>query len=205
MTGVLREQAEVNMREKLKTLTMWAQDGIPLRRESNGSVTRDSNGEAVLEYFPSSLAALAAWTPAHNGPYLRPTLHFRQFSRTTLDKTYHGSIRMEFLAAIAAVSLRARKQEKDTNKTSQIDNLRAELAILSKTLEVQDGELLRLRVILIERDKKIQKQSKLIESGAKELQRITSDLEARLADAESRNANLVSALAKLTPLSPRGG
>ena len=64
-TSKARSIKQIELR--LAILKRWSNEGIPWRTDADGKVQRDEDGEAVIEYVPTSLPTFCSWTAKEHG------------------------------------------------------------------------------------------------------------------------------------------
>jgi hypothetical protein len=207
-TSKARSIKQIELR--LAILKRWSNEGIPWRTDADGKVQRDEDGEAVLEYVPTSLPTFCSWTAKEHGAAAL-LLEFRsdsedgaqygamrlsdleEFSRNTLGQPHHRKRKAKVDTALRLVAARVTLQREKESKASQIASLTAELAYLSKVVQSQEEEARVSRQEALKATTALRKEKQL-------RLRTETKLKGDYAELERKNAELVRQLAKVVSI-----
>jgi vacuolar-type H+-ATPase subunit I/STV1 len=198
MADLLQNEAEAKIQAKLAVLERWTED-LPWQRKSNGDFIVNDKRETVLEFFPTSLSAFAAWDGKKNSPYVRQTelASIHKLSRETLGKSRYHNLLVQVENAMKRVSIRAKQQRAPEVDVSSLSKLKKELEYLRLLKEKNDQEIgtYEVRIEAIAQDlRKVN--AKLVET--------TLEARRRIAELEAKVSELTATLKKTTPLKTTG-
>lgn len=128
VSKALKSQALQNIKAKHTVIKKWISEGIPWLISEDGLDMRDSKGELILDWYPSSLRRFCAWNGTQNSPAVQSNL-------PKISTTGFGTLKgHKKLMAKIEMDIFALKQKADTqlaynNKANLILKLKNELKL----------------------------------------------------------------------------
>ncbi|MGF6410093.1 hypothetical protein [Paraburkholderia sp. MM5482-R1] len=196
VSEVFHRRAAELIERKLGVLGEWIKNSVPYQRDVNGTPIRDTDGELVLDYYPTSIFALAAWNGSQNCDYVREQFHldFSTQSRGTFDN--HPELKNKANKLLEALNVSGKVQSGQT-KSTLIRQLLAERARLQVLCHIQETDVAGLLRQVENAEKKYIREHALRVRNEKEQE---EQIQALL----SKNAELASAQVQVTGLHHAG-
>lgn len=188
---------------KINILSNWLEKGIPSKKDENNNYLRDESGEVTIDYYPSSIQQFLKWNGTQNCIPVNKQLEkeygeIRGTGRATLER--YDDLYEQVKQLINALKQREKKQKIYENKTSQIEQLKADvlLQIKAKKLsEIQHRQAIQIiNSLRAKLNDEIEGHNSTKKLWASEI--INKDAE--LAALNNENRTLTSSLAKVTPI-----
>jgi len=128
VSKVLKSQALQNIKVKHTIIKKWIGAGIPWLVSDDGSEQRDSKGELILDWYPSSIRKFCAWNGTQNNPSVQNNLP--KISTTGFETLKrHENLMAKIEVDIRTLKQIANIQSTKANKSSLIQTLKLELQL----------------------------------------------------------------------------
>lgn len=146
----LKQLALENIKTKHKIINKWISKGIPYLYDDNGVFVRDTDGEMILDFYPSSLRSFYSWKGEQNCERTRNSIpSITGTGTTTLD--HHPDLKKDIINSIATLSQKAAAQLASSNKSHVNTQLQESL----KLTKLQREEAERKYLLIIEEHEKL--------------------------------------------------
>ena len=198
-SALLKQQALNNLKRKHAIVKQWVGTGIPWAIGDDGGRLRDTKGELVLDWYPTSLRKFCAWDRSQNCISTRNVLP-EIFSNGYETLSQYAKLKSKIEADIVALRQKADTQLVQNNKANLIHSLKAELELevrkrKSAQVSYQQGreELMRLS-----RELETEKRAHLQTTAY--LKAEISRKEQKIATLSQRVSDLTASLDKVAPI-----
>lgn len=190
--NVSRAQAKLAIEMKKSLLKTWMDTGVPWVATTNGEQVRDSIGELKLDYFPTCIAEFCRWNGTQNCESVRSTLgSITITNRSTLDT--HPGLKSEIDALCKALVKQAARQLGETNKSTQIEELKEKVIFLNSVITRQETEITQLQIGEDSLKGKLSRSERALTNSAKHYDDAIAELKKQVAE-------LTASLRKVVPL-----
>lgn len=200
---VTKEIVNASVQAKLDILSTWVGVGkkkesrslIPWLCDTQGKPVLDAKGEKQLDYFPKDLRAFCLWNGSQNCAFVRDKLpSFKTTNRSTISQSYHALLRISIEATLDCLREKSVLQLLESNKAERIEQLEAQVELLKALNTKQRNEILQYRNLNSKIEIKFREKDRALNTAKVEYAQMVKRL-------ESKNAELVSLLIKIKPLS----
>ena len=189
---VSRAQAKLAIEAKKAQLELWKASGIPWVVTVEGEQARDASGELQLDYFPTCIAEFCRWNGTQNCEQVRSTLgSITVTNRSTLDT--HPALKANIHDLCKELTARAVQQLSETNKSTQIEDLKSKVTFLNSILARQETEITQMQISEDSLKGKLSRSERALSNS-------TEHYENTIAALEKQVAELTASLRKVVPL-----
>lgn len=197
-----RQEAFVRIGKKLEILERWAEEGIPFKLV-NGNKQIDTNGNYILEYFPTSVRSLRLWTAEKNSNEV--ALKYQIPKTQTSDQAWKAAPKAtiiraegdEFKLSIFALLKEKATIQRSYKQKTKICELEEKLAFSEKNRVGLASELVQLRL----ENKSLESELRIAQTKLSDAQQLMSkQLEFKKniqQQADNENADLRNLVSKL--------
>jgi len=198
-SAILKEQALNNLKTKHAIVKLWVGAGIPWNIGEDGERLRDTKGELVLDWYPTSLRSFCAWDRSQNCGSTRKELP-EIFSNGYETLSQYVKLKSKIEADISALKQKANTQLIRNNKAHLIHSLKAELELevrkrKSAQVSYQQG---REELLGLSRELETEKRAHLQTTAY--LKAEISRKDQQIATLSQRVSNLTASLDKVAPI-----
>lgn len=193
IADINKRRAANEIRAKTTILELWAEKGIPFCTSDDSLLLRNNNGDSILEFFPTSIASFCEWDNSQNTGVTRKFCgEIVRTNRSTLYLTHSDKIpKIERL--LAELSVRAKQQRREANRTAHIDDLERQVIYLRDLVSKQGDELTAAALNSTEMEAELLRKERALTNTQTHYDVENQQLKAR-------NAELTATLQKLSPL-----
>lgn len=192
-----RERTREFITAKLDLLEVWSTTEIPWKKIDTGDFAYDTDGEKVLDFFPTREIHFAEWNGSQNCPATHidhPALAaLRKTRRSTLLEPYHEDLHARLVALLPVVRAKAQEQLIAASKTNIIQELRASAEYWETLAHKQESDIISLRERMHATEVTLRSTTLALNNNIHEHQRVVDALTLKV-------ANLTDLLSKIAPL-----
>lgn len=184
---------ETDLKTKIEVIETWVANGIPWKTDPEGVLSRDTDGEKELDYFPKSVAAFCEWDGANNSQFVRTT--FPAIKKTNRSTLYlnHSSEQAKIDSLCKNLAKLAHQQLSRSNKAKRLKNSNGDVALLRAILVTQETEITVLRKCSIANGTKLTQSETALENTR-------THYESEMANLRKQVADLTALVRSLRPL-----
>ena len=179
---------------KLGVLNEWSKGSLPWQTDGEGNFIRDSNGDKIVERFPSNGKNFCNWVGRECSPGTQKILpELSSISRQTFHKDYNEDLKSQAEDLFKVLIALEDKMKASASNASEIGKLKHDISYWQSVAKAEANAVLDMMQKLNEVDKLYKKAERIRKNNEEQLQ-----IEIRTLKAE--NAAINKVLAKVTPL-----
>lgn len=179
---------------KLQVLNEWSKGSLPWQTDGEGNFIRDSNGDKIVELFPSNGKQFCDWVGSECSPGTQKILpDLSSISRQTFSQGYNVDLKSQAESLFKVLIALKEKMKASASNATEIGKLKRDISYWQSAANAEANAVLDMMQRLNEVDKLYKKAERIRKNNEEQLQ-----TEIRTLKAE--NAALNKILAKVTPL-----
>lgn len=179
---------------KLELLSNWSKEKLPWQTDNEGNFIRDSNGDKIVERFPSNGKQFCDWVGNEcslGTQKIIPELH--SISRQTFSKDYNQDLKRQAEDIFKVLIALEAKMNASASTALEIDKLKREISYWQSVAKAEANSVLDMMQRINEVDKLYKKAERIRKNNEDQLQ-------AEITTLKSENAVLNQIVTKITPL-----
>lgn len=179
---------------KLRVLNEWSKGTLPWQTDSEGNFIRDSNGDKIVERFPSNGKQFCGWVGRECSPGTQKILpELNSISRQTFSKDYNEDLKSQAEDLFKVLIALQEKMKASASNASEIDKLKRDIFYWQSAAKAEANAVLDLMQRLNEIEKLYNKAERIRKNNEEQLQ-------AEIITLKAENAALNKIVAKVAPL-----
>ena len=195
----LKSIALQNIKTKHKIIKKWIESGVPWVISANGGQLRDSKGELILDWYPTSLRKYCAWDGKQNCSFTQGMIpEIKTTGFETLNK--HQKLKSKIEADINALKQKADVQLLSTNKSNLIRALKDELKLETLKRKSTQISYQQAREEVVEASRKLETERRTQIQTTEYLKSEIARKDKQIATLNQRVADLTASLDKIAPI-----
>jgi|APLak6261659701_1056019.scaffolds.fasta_scaffold03059_2 hypothetical protein len=194
ISSLNKDKSRKNIEHKINIIKQWCSEGIPSKLDESGNQIRDSQGEVVFEWVPTSVLDFSKWDGSQNTIQCREMIgSFKTVSRETLNKEYNSDLKTLLQQSLKLVKVKLLQQTEQSNKLGIIQKINNDLNYWKALAKTMATDIAMLRAQASEQENNLRKLQRAFNNNKEEAKNLlySKDLEIQ---------SLRQALAKITPL-----
>lgn len=195
----LKTNALDNIKAKHRIIKKWIKSGIPWATSDEGAPLRDTHGELVLDWYPTSIRKFCAWNGKQN--CLSTQNAFQEISTTGFDTLVkHQKMKSKVEADISVLKKVADIQTSKTNKSNLIRALKEELKLEKLKRQSTQVSYQQTREEITEVTRKLEVEKRTHLQAVEYLKSEIARKDKQIVALNQKVADLVASLDKVVPI-----